>query len=87
MFSGAVPDAKYGEAVAACVRLKEGHQATEEEIKQFFQGQLANYKHPRYIRFVDGYPMTASGKIQKYKLRELLTSEHGLEDAGKIETA
>ncbi|MGE5551040.1 MAG: AMP-binding protein [Bacteroidota bacterium] len=82
-----VPDAKYGEAVAACIRLEEGQQATEEEIKQFFQGQLANYKHPRYIKFVDGYPMTASGKIQKYKLREELARELGLEDIGRIETA
>ena len=65
-----VPDAKYGEEAAAWIILKEGQSATEEEIREFCQGQISRYKIPRYVFFVDSYPMTASGKIQKFKLRE-----------------
>ena len=65
-----VPDEKYGEEVAAWIILKEGQSATEEEIREFCQGQISRYKIPRYVFFVDSYPMTASGKIQKFKLRE-----------------
>ncbi|WP_408006809.1 AMP-binding protein [Pseudalkalibacillus sp. A8] len=66
-----VPDEKYGEKVAACVQIKEGESVTEEEIRSYCEGKIARYKIPEYIFFVDGYPMTASGKIQKYKLRKL----------------
>ena len=65
-----VPDIKYGEEAAAWIILKEGQTATEEEIREFCQGQISRYKIPRYFFFVDSYPMTASGKIQKFKLRE-----------------
>ncbi|MCA1032684.1 AMP-binding protein [Bacillus timonensis] len=65
-----VPDEKYGEKVAACIKVKEGHVLTQEEIKEYCSGKLAFYKIPEYILFVDDYPMTASGKIQKFKLRE-----------------
>ncbi|HWL11681.1 MAG TPA: AMP-binding protein [Ureibacillus sp.] len=65
-----VPDEKYGEEVVAWIILKEGQQATEEDIKGFCQGKISRYKIPRYIFFIDSYPMTASGKIQKFKLRE-----------------
>ena len=65
-----VPDEKYGEEAAAWIILKEGQTATEEEIREFCQGKISRYKIPRYIFFVDSYPMTASGKIQKFKLRE-----------------
>ncbi|QOR66001.1 AMP-binding protein [Cytobacillus suaedae] len=65
-----VPDEKYGEKVAACIKLKEGHMITTEDIRSFCTGKLAFYKIPEYIIFVDDYPMTASGKIQKFKLRE-----------------
>lgn len=82
-----VPDIKYGEEVLACIRLKEGVAATEEEIKEFCGGKIARYKIPRYVKFVTEYPMTASGKIQKYKLRELGIRELGLEKAANIETA
>lgn len=66
-----VPDEKYGEEVMACIILKENKQATEEEIKEFCEGQISRHKIPKHIMFMDEYPMTASGKIQKYKLREM----------------
>ncbi|SHF07490.1 fatty-acyl-CoA synthase [Mariniphaga anaerophila] len=67
----AVPSPKYGEQVGAFIRLKEGQSITEEEIKDFCRGQIARFKIPKYIFFIDEFPMTASGKIQKYKLSEL----------------
>ncbi|MCF6137950.1 AMP-binding protein [Pseudalkalibacillus berkeleyi] len=66
-----VPDEKYGEKVAACVQVREGDSLTTEEIRSFCEGKIAHHKIPEYIFIVDEYPMTASGKIQKYKLREL----------------
>lgn len=68
-----VPDEKYGEKVAACIQVKDGYTLTEEEVKDFCRGRLSFYKIPEYVVFVDKYPMTASGKIQKYKLREQIT--------------
>ncbi|MFF5994980.1 AMP-binding protein [Lysinibacillus sp. KU-BSD001] len=65
-----VPDEKYGEEAAAWIILKEGQTATEEEIREFCTGKISRHKIPRYIYFVNSYPMTASGKIQKFKLRE-----------------
>nr|WP_110113701.1 AMP-binding protein [Bacillus sp. CGMCC 1.16541] len=65
-----VPDQKYGEKVAACIKLKEDATLTEEGVKNFCKGKLSHYKIPEYIMFVSAFPMTASGKIQKYKLRE-----------------
>jgi len=70
-----VPDPKYGEAVCACIRLRPGRSATEEEIRQFCSGQIAHYKVPRYVHFVESFPMTVSGKIQKYLIREQLSAE------------
>ena len=61
-----VPDVKFGEELCAWIRLKDGDTATPEEIKQFCKGQIAHYKIPRYIKFVQDFPMTASGKIQKF---------------------
>lgn len=66
-----VPDEKYGEKVAACVKVKDGDAITSEEIHKYCEGKISRYKIPEYIFIVDEYPMTASGKIQKYKLREL----------------
>lgn len=82
-----VPSVKYGEEVLAAIKLREGMTATEEEIREFCQGKIARHKIPKYVRFVDSYPMTASGKIQKYKLREWAIKELGLEEAANIETA
>ncbi|MCX7056619.1 MAG: AMP-binding protein [Proteobacteria bacterium] len=73
-----VPDLKYGEAVCACIRLRENMSATEDEIRAFCQGQIAHYKVPRYVRFVDGFPMTVTGKIQKFLIREQQRKELGL---------
>lgn len=82
-----VPSVKYGEEVMACIRLREGVECSEEEIREYCTGRIAKFKHPRYIKFMDEFPMTASGKIQKYKLRELAIKEYSLEKAAAIETA
>jgi fatty-acyl-CoA synthase len=78
-----IPDRKYGEQVMAAVILKKGAEMTEEEVRDFCKGKIANYKVPRYVRFVTSYPMTASGKIQKFKLREMAIKELHLEDPGE----
>lgn len=70
-----VPDKKYGEEVMACIILKESKQATDEEIRKFCEGQISRHKIPKYIMFLHEYPMTASGKIQKYKLQEMAKEE------------
>ncbi len=82
-----VPDLRYGEEVLACVVLKDDEQVTEEEMIQFVKDGLSRFKAPRYIRFVDAFPMTASGKIQKYKMREWAIEELDLKEAASIETA
>ncbi|MCW2542192.1 MAG: fadD35 [Frankiales bacterium] len=76
-----VPDAKYGEQLLAAVRLRPGSVVTDEDIRQYCQGRLAHYKIPRYVRFVDSFPMTVTGKIQKYKIREQAVIELGLPEA------
>ena len=73
-----VPDACYGEELCAWVRLRDGESATEEEIRAFCQGQIAHYKVPRYVKFVDGFPMTVTGKIQKFLMRQQMIEELGL---------
>jgi len=82
-----VPDKKYGEEICVWIQLKEGETATEEEIKEFCKGKIAHYKIPRYVKFVKEFPMTVTGKIQKYKMREISIKELGLEDVAGIETA
>jgi fatty-acyl-CoA synthase len=74
-----------GEAVAAWIRVKEP--ATEEEIREFCRGKIAHFKIPQYFRFVDAFPMTVTGKIQKYRMREVEIRERGLEAAENIQTA
>jgi fatty-acyl-CoA synthase len=66
-----IPSPKYGEQVGAFITLKEGQSLTEEEVQLFCRGQIARYKIPKYVFFVNEVPMTASGKIQKYQLRDL----------------
>ena len=73
-----VPDSKYGEEVCAWIRLREGETATQEEIRDYCRGQIATYKIPRYIRFTTEFPMTVTGKIQKFRLREQMIQELGL---------
>ncbi|WP_119388167.1 AMP-binding protein [Taklimakanibacter lacteus] len=75
-----VPDVKYGEELCAWIKLKAGQACTDEEIRQFCQGQIAHYKIPRYVKFVDGFPMTVTGKIQKYLMREEARRELGLKE-------
>ena len=75
-----VPDRKYGEQVMAAIILKKGMEMSEEEVRDFCRDKIANYKIPKYVKFVDGYPMTASGKIQKFKMREMAIKELQLED-------
>ena len=82
-----VPDTKYGEEVLACIILKPGETCTEQEMIDFVRNGLSKFKAPRYVRFVDSFPMTASGKIQKFKMREWAIGELKLEDAANIETA
>jgi len=74
-----VPDRRMGEVAMAFVKLKEGETATEEEIISFARGKMANYKAPKYVKFVDDFPMTATGKIQKFVLKETGVSELGLD--------
>ena len=73
-----VPDDKYGEELCAWICLKEGREASAEEIKEFCKGQIAHYKIPRYIRFVDEFPMTVTGKIQKFIMRDDMIEELGI---------
>ena len=73
-----VPDRKYGEELCAWVKLKPGETATAEEIQDFCRGQIAHYKIPRYIHFVDAFPMTVTGKVQKFMMRAETISELGL---------
>jgi len=75
-----VPDRKYGEQVMAAVILKKGVDMTEDEVRNFCRDKIANYKIPKYVKFVDGYPMTASGKIQKFKIREEMKLQLGLHE-------
>jgi fatty-acyl-CoA synthase len=82
-----VPDMKYGEELMAWVKLKNGTNITEQDIKDYCRGKIAHYKIPRYIKFVDEFPMTVTGKIQKYKMREVSIKELGLEEVAKIKTA
>ena len=70
-----VPDHRYGEEVCAWIRLNEGVTATAEEFREFCRGQIATYKIPRYIRFTTEFPMTVTGKVQKFKMREVSVAE------------
>jgi fatty-acyl-CoA synthase len=75
-----VPDQKYGEELCAWVKLKVDAEATAEEIQSFCKGQIAHYKIPRYIKFVDAFPMTVTGKVQKFIMREETIKELGLSE-------
>jgi fatty-acyl-CoA synthase len=71
-----VPSEKYGEEVCACIRLKEGAEMTVEEMRAFCDGRIAHYKIPRYAAFLDSFPMTITGKVQKYLLRDRMRDQH-----------
>jgi fatty-acyl-CoA synthase len=76
-----IPDEKYGEELCAWIIVREGERLTEDEVRAYCQGQIAHYKIPRYIRFVEGFPMTVTGKIQKFQIREQMKQALGLHDA------
>jgi fatty-acyl-CoA synthase len=76
-----VPDARFGEELCAWIRLREGAALTADEVRDYCRGKLAHYKVPRYVRFVDEFPMTITGKIQKYKMRDASIEEFGLQEA------
>ena len=76
-----VPDRRFGEAVCAWIQRREGTELTAEGVKEFCAGQIAHYKIPRHIRFVTEFPMTVTGKMQKYLMREAMVAELGTEDA------
>jgi fatty-acyl-CoA synthase len=82
-----VPDPKYIEELTAWIRLKPGQTASEADIREFCRGNLAHYKVPRYIRFVSEFPQTVTGKIQKFKIREAMIAELGLDQAAQREMA
>ena len=82
-----VPDKQYGEEIMACIILKEGETCTAEEMQSYMRARIAKHKVPKYIEFVDEFPMNVAGKILKYKMREDAIKKLGLESADKIETA
>jgi fatty-acyl-CoA synthase len=82
-----VPDVKYGEQVMAWIKVRPGSTLTEDEVKDFCRGRIAHYKVPAYVRFVEDYPMTVTGKIQKFRLRDMGIDTLGLDDAAAVETA
>src|SRR5438128_1220156 len=79
-----VPDARYGEELCACIILRPGMEATATEIREFCVNQIARFKIPRHVRFLEQFPMTVTGKIPKYVLRKQLAEEMGL---GEVATA
>ena len=82
-----VPDEKYGEQVVAWVKLVPNAGLTPGNIREFCEGRIAAYKIPKHVKIVDSFPMTITGKIQKFKMREMTIKELGQETAARIETA
>lgn len=82
-----LPDEKLGETVLAWIRLKAGVAMTEDEVRNYCRGKIAHFKVPQYIRFVDSFPMTVTGKIQKFKIREQEIEARGLRRAESVKTA
>ncbi|HLH39109.1 MAG TPA: AMP-binding protein [Bryobacteraceae bacterium] len=82
-----VPDEKMGESVAAWVKLKSGATMTEDDLRDFCKGRIAHFKIPQYVRFVETFPMTVTGKIQKFVMRETEIRDRHLENAAQIRTA
>ncbi|HET6196929.1 MAG TPA: AMP-binding protein, partial [Acetobacteraceae bacterium] len=76
-----VPDQRYGEELCAWIKLRAGETLTADDVRDFCRDQIAHYKVPRHIRFVDEFPMTVTGKIQKFIMRERMTNELGVQEA------
>jgi fatty-acyl-CoA synthase len=82
-----VPDARYGEELMAWIIPRAGEALTTEAVREFCTGRIAHFKIPRYVKLVDSFPVTVTGKVQKYKMREIATEELGLEAAAAVATA
>jgi fatty-acyl-CoA synthase len=82
-----VPDVKFGEEIMAWVKLRDGSELTPGELTAFCKGKIAHFKVPRYVRFVPEFPMTVTGKVQKFRMRELAIEDLGLHDAAGVESA
>ena len=82
-----VPDRRFGEVLSAYVRLKPGEACSEEEIREYCKGRIAHFMVPAHVRFVESFPMTVTGKIQKFKIREMEIERLALGDAARVETA
>jgi fatty-acyl-CoA synthase len=82
-----VPDARFGEELCAWVKLRPGAELSLEDLRAFCTGKIAHYKIPRYLRISEDFPMTVTGKVQKFKMREVTITELGLGDAAGVETA
>jgi fatty-acyl-CoA synthase len=82
-----VPDARYGEELMAWVRLRDGAALSADDVRTYCRGKIAHFKIPRYVKFVDGFPMTVTGKVRKVEMREVSIAELGLESAAATETA
>jgi fatty-acyl-CoA synthase len=73
-----VPDKTYGEEIVAWVKLHPGHEVSADDLRDFCKGRIAHFKAPRHIKFVDDFPMTISGKVQKFRMREVSIADLGL---------
>jgi fatty-acyl-CoA synthase len=82
-----VPDARFGEELCAWVKLRPGMSLTEEDLRAFCTGKIAHFKIPRYLRITDDFPMTITGKVQKFRMREVSITELSLESAAQTPTA
>jgi fatty-acyl-CoA synthase len=82
-----VPDVRYGEELCAWVVVRSGASLTEDEVREYCRGRLAHYKVPRYVVFTDEFPMTVTGKVQKFKMRDDAIARLGLEDAAAVKSA
>jgi len=82
-----VPDAKFGEELCAWIKLRPASELTSDDVRAFCTGKIAHYKIPRYVRFTAEFPMTITGKVQKFKMREVSVTELDLHAASRITTA
>jgi fatty-acyl-CoA synthase len=82
-----VPDVKYGEELMAWVKLRPGATVSADDVRDFCRGRIAHYKVPRYVKLVDGFPMTVTGKVRKVEMREASVAELGLDAAARTQTA
>jgi fatty-acyl-CoA synthase len=76
-----VPDDRYGEELCAWIQVREGESVTEAEIREFCKGRIAHYKVPRYVQVVESFPMTVTGKVQKFKMRDEAVAQLGLRES------